>query len=159
MLDVGIYTLNFIDIVMNGQMPSEITVKAEIDSENKVDKYETVLLSYDGGVTAAAYNSLITRTDRRGVIYGSSGYAVIENVNNFESLRFYANADNGNLTEEIMTPDMISGYEYEFESAAKAIMNGRLETEECPHSQTLRLMRLMDRIRKETGVCYDADMQ
>ncbi len=157
LLDVGIYTLNFADLVLNGEIPVSITVNARIDNENQTDKYQTVTLAYKDGVTATLYNSLINYTDRRGVIYGDKGYAIIDNVNNFEALHFYSNADNGALTEEIIAPPMISGYEYEFISAAAALANGQIETPDCPHAQTLRLLRQTDAIRAKMGVTYPAD--
>ncbi len=157
LLDVGIYTLNFADLVLKGESPASITVNAQIDAENKTDRCETVTLGYKDGVTATLYNSLINYTDRRGVIYGDKGYAVIENVNNFEALNFYSNADKGALTESIIAPPMISGYEYEFTSAAKAILCGATEPKECPHSQTLRILHLTDRIRAQMRLTYPAD--
>ena len=157
LLDVGIYTLNFVDLVMNGEEPESIIVKAEIDKDSKVDRQETILMTYKNGVNATMYNSLINQTDRYAFVYGDKGYIIVDNVNNFERLRFFDNSRNGAAIEDIKAPDMISGYEYEFDSAAKAINEGKLETEECSHEQTLRLMRLMDRIRKEMGVVYDID--
>lgn len=157
LLDVGIYTLNFADLVLNGETPASISVNAQIDNEHKTDKCETVTLIYPSGVTATLYNSLINYTDRRGVIYGDKGYAVIDNVNNFEALHFYSNADKGALTEEIIAPPMISGYEYEFISAATALLNGQIETPDCPHAQTLRLLRQTDAIRAQMRLTYPAD--
>ena len=48
----------------------------------------------------------------------------------------------------------ISGYEYEFIAARNAIILGKNELAEMPHSETLRIMRLMDGLRNAWGVKY-----
>ena len=40
------------------------------------------------------------------------------------------------------------GYEYEVESCMKAIQEGKLECPEMPHAETIRIMKIMDDIRK-----------
>ena len=42
----------------------------------------------------------------------------------------------------------ISGYEYEVESCMKAIQEGKLECPEMPHAETIRIMKILDDIRK-----------
>ena len=52
------------------------------------------------------------------------------------------------MEKEYSVPPQINGYEYEVISCALAIRNGKCECEEMPHSETLEIMRQMDRIRK-----------
>lgn len=51
-------------------------------------------------------------------------------------------------------PVEISGYEYEVRSCARAIAAGKLECPEMPHAETLHMMGLMDRLRKDWGLRY-----
>ena len=51
-------------------------------------------------------------------------------------------------------PEQINGYEYEVLACIKAIQEGKIECEEMPHEETLWVMRLMDRIRKDWGMIY-----
>ena len=60
----------------------------------------------------------------------------------------------GNLIDEYKTPKQITGYEYEVEASIKAIKNGELECIEMPHSETLIIMRLMDKLRNNWGIKY-----
>ena len=48
-------------------------------------------------------------------------------------------------------PEQISGYEYEAAACARAIRAGQTESEEMPHSETLRLMRILDTVRAQWG--------
>ena len=44
-----------------------------------------------------------------------------------------------------------NGYEYEVLACIRAIEAGEIECPEMPHSETLRVMRLMDQIREQWG--------
>ena len=54
----------------------------------------------------------------------------------------------------IERPEQISGYEYEVEACIRALSEGKLECEEMPHEETLRVMELMDGLREEWGVKF-----
>ncbi len=56
---------------------------------------------------------------------GTEGYSIVENVNNYESIRVF---NKEHLCSwEIYHPEQISGYEYELEAAAKAVLAGQKE--------------------------------
>ena len=48
-------------------------------------------------------------------------------------------------------PKQITGYEYEVEACCKAIEEGRLECPEMPHRETIRVMEIMDEMRRSWG--------
>ena len=48
-------------------------------------------------------------------------------------------------------PEQINGYEYEALACAEAIRSGQVECAQMPHSETMRLMRILDRIREQWG--------
>lgn len=50
-----------------------------------------------------------------------------------------------------MPPAQITGYEYEVEACARAIAQGEKECPEMPHDETVRVMEIMDGIRKSWG--------
>ena len=52
----------------------------------------------------------------------------------------------------MLGPEQISGFEYEVLSCKKAIEEGMLECPEMPHSEILRVMRLMDQVRETWGM-------
>lgn len=97
-------------------------------------------------------SSLRVLSDRMGVIYGTKGYLVVENVNNFETIRVY-NASR-ELVETHIRPEQISGYEYQIEASGEAIRNGWTECPQMPHKATLDVMRVMDELRRQWGIRY-----
>jgi hypothetical protein len=86
-------------------------------------------------------------------IFFRSQYAT--EIANCERIRVY-NLDRKEIAC-YEAPKQITGYEYEVRACIRAIKEGKLECEEMPHSETIRVMKLMDGIRKEWGVIYPGE--
>ncbi len=153
LLDIGIYPLTFASICFGDDIVGT-SASAKI-GETGVDLESSIELRYADGRRAYIMNTCLTPTDRTGVIYGDQGYAVVENTNNYESVAIF-NAAN-EMVERIERPEQITGYEYQFECAIKAIDEGKIECAEMPHSETIRMMELMDTLRAQMGVKYPGE--
>ncbi|PJJ29830.1 Gfo/Idh/MocA family protein [Lacrimispora celerecrescens] len=150
LLDVGVYTLNFASIVFGDEITD--IQSSVIKTDSGVDAQNSITLCYPGGKMAILNSSLRVLSDRMGVIYGTKGYLVVENVNNFESIRVYD--ANRELLETHIRPEQISGYEYQIEASGEAIRNGWTECPQMPHKATLDVMKVMDELRKQWGIRY-----
>ncbi len=150
LLDVGVYTLNFASIVFGDEITD--IQSSVIKTDSGVDAQNSITLCYPGGKMAILNSSLRVLSDRMGVIYGTKGYLVVENVNNFESIRVYD--ANRELIETHIMPDQISGYEYQIEASGEAIRNGWTECPQMPHKATLDVMKVMDELRRQWGIRY-----
>lgn len=144
------YTLNFASIIFGNNI-KDIS-STVIKTDTGVDAQNSITLCYENNKMAILHSTMMSRTDRRGIIYGSKGYIEVENINNCEGIKVYSL--DGKLIDEYKTPKQISGYEYEVEESIKAIKNGELECIEMPHSETLIIMRLMDKLRNNWGIKY-----
>jgi len=153
LLDVGIYTLSFASLIMGNDV-KEITTTA-VMNDRGVDLKSTTTLTYSDGRISSLFSSVLGPTDRMGILYGDTGYAIVDNINNFESLKIY-NAEH-ELTEQINRPAQITGYEYEVQAAADAINAGELECADMPHAETILIMELMDKIRHIWGLWYPGE--
>jgi predicted dehydrogenase len=150
LLDIGVYTLNFAAMMFGKDI--EKTESSCVLTDTGVDASDSITLTYNDGRMAVLNSTVNGISDRRGVIYGSKGYMVVENINNFESVTVYdASYKAGKITK---APKQITGYEYEVYSCLEAIEKGELECWEMPHDETLRIMRQMDELRAEWGVVY-----
>lgn len=150
LLDVGVYTLNFAFMMFGNnieKMHSCCTYTA-----TGVDEQNTITLQYHDGKVAVLNSSMVSLSDRQGIIYGTKGYMIVENINNYESITVYDNTYKKIATYK--RPKQISGYEYEVEASIKAIKAHQLECPEMPHSETIRVMKVMDALRKEWGIVY-----
>lgn len=150
LLDVGIYPLNFADMVFGDDI-------LKMDSSvmffpTGVDKKESITIHYRDGRMAVLQAGTDGISDRQGIIYGERGYLVVENINNPQSLTLYG--EGSEFLEKIPVPKQITGYEYEVESCIRAIREGKTECPEMPHRDTLRMLRQMDRLRQDWGLRY-----
>jgi predicted dehydrogenase len=150
LLDLGVYTINFASMVF-GDKVKGISAEA-VMFDTGVDAMNNITMRFEGGETAFLYTSATVQTDREGVIYGDKGRLVIDNINNPERIRVFDLDYKEIACHE--APQQITGYEYQVISAAKAIEESRLECPEMPHSETIRVMELMDTIRTSWGLKY-----
>ena len=150
LLDLGVYVLNFAAMIFGNDITA-MTANC-VKYKTGVDAQETIMLSYADGKMASLYVTFLAQTDRRGFINGTNGYIEIENINNFESIRVY-NLER-KVVAEYAAPTQVTGYEYEVQSAIKAIENHEIECPEMTHYDTLLMMQLMDNIRAAWGIKY-----
>lgn len=153
LLDVGVYPINFAMMVFHNEVINMNTTA--VLSPEGVDWTNSVTLTFEGGKLAVLHSSMMSPMDRLGVIYGEKGFMEVLNINDCEEIRIY-DADH-KLLETHKVPEQINGYEYEVLSCMKAIRDGKVECEEMPHSETLRVMKLMDDIRAVWGMKYPGE--
>ncbi len=151
LLDVGVYPLNFIDMVMKNRPIDHIDTSMTPYSTG-VDAQNSITLYYQDGTMATAQSSMLTASDRGGYIWGTDGYLVCRNINNVEGVDVYDK--NHQLVTTHNIPPQLTGYEYEVADAANAIVDGQSECAAMPHADTLRIMELMDSIRADWGLTY-----
>ncbi|MBM6756344.1 Gfo/Idh/MocA family oxidoreductase [Collinsella tanakaei] len=153
LLDLTVYPLNFASMVLGDDI-------ARIDAHmvpttTGVDGQDSVTLTYSDGRMATMFTTMHTMTDRRGLICGTEGFIMVENINNPQRIFVYdADGLNSSLRETIEIPEQITGYEYEVLACKRAIEAGSIECSEMPHAETLELMRQMDAIRAQFGIVY-----
>ena len=155
LLDVGVYTINFV-LMIFGHNISKIHSCCTF-TETGVDEQNAICLQYYDGKVANLNSSMVSLSDRQGIIYGTKGFAVVENINNFESIAVYDRQYK--KVASYKCPKQISGYEYEVEACIEAIKCGQIECAQMPHSETLRVMRIMDEIRSQWGMKYPCEAQ
>ena len=150
LLDVGIYPLSFIAMILGDEVAS-ITSSC-VKTETGVDAQNAVILTYKNGKMAIAHSGMLGPTEQFGIVYGSKGYLVAENINNVDRVCIYDN--DRKLVEAIDMPEQITGFEDEVRASMKAIREGKIECEQMPHSEILRMMEQMDSLREAWGIRY-----
>ncbi|MDT8718024.1 Gfo/Idh/MocA family oxidoreductase [Clostridium sp. 19966] len=153
LLDVGVYPINFALMTFGNDI--ERIESTAVLTDRGVDAQNSITLVYKDGRMAVLNSTMMAQTDRLGIISGSKGFIVAENINNCE--RFKVFDINRKELACYEAPKQISGYEYQVISCIKAIKEGRLECEEMPHKETIRVMEIMDSLRKQWGVIYPGE--
>ena len=54
----------------------------------------------------------------------------------------------------IAVPEQITGYEYQFSEAAQCIVKGKIESDSMPLDDSIKVMEVMDGLRKQWGLVY-----
>lgn len=148
LLDLGVYVLNFADMFFGDDIK---TMSSHcIKYPTGVDIQESITIEYNDGRIAVLWSSQLAKSDRQGIISGTDGFVIVENVNNPQSYAIY-NQDY-QLVKKVDCPPQSTGYEYQVDCCIRAINQGKIEPDEMPHADTLRIMRQMDALRKEWGV-------
>ena len=157
LLDLGVYPLNFVLMAAGDDTVKSLTGLC-VESSG-VDLRESISLTFSSGIAASVYADAETYSDKKGIICGTEGMIVVENVNNPEMIRIYSGERKAELLEEIPITHEINGYEYELKEAAECIEKGRLEPESMPWSETLRVLRIMDSLRKIWGIRLGSELE
>lgn len=153
LLDLGVYALNFVRMFF----PSDI-VSMEgrcVKSDTGMDLTNAMTLILADGVLCNLQSSAACVGDNIGVIAGTEGNLIIDNINNPQ--RITVNGPDRTYVETISVPQQITGYEYQFMACREALLTGQTEPEAMPLDETLYVMQLMDQLRQQWGVRYPMD--
>ncbi len=153
LLDVGVYPIHFSLMVFQSRI-TKLDASAVMSPEG-VDWTNGVTFTFDNGELAVLHSTMLSPTDRLGVIYGDKGYMEVLNINNCEEIRVY-NTEH-QMIEAHKVPEQINGYEYEVLACMKAIGQGEIECADMSHSEILRVMQILDSIRAKWGMRYPCE--
>ncbi len=153
LLDVGIYPLNFTAMVFGSDIVSTTSVCTKL--ETGVDAQSSITQVFTDERMAVLNTSMLAHTDRMGVVSGDKGCIIVDNINNPQKLT----VENGDfqIVAEYKAPEQITGYEYQVTAAIEAMEKGEIETPYMPHSETLRMMKMMDALRYEWGCKFPGE--
>lgn len=153
LLDLGVYALNFVRMFFPSNI---INIESQcVKSKTGMDLTNAITLVLEDGMLCNLQSSAACVGDNIGVIAGTEGNLIIDNINNPQKIT--VNGPNRTYIDTIHVPQQITGYEYQFLACREALMEGLLEPREMPHDETLYIMQIMDSLRQKWGVHYPMD--
>ena len=153
LLDLGVYALNFVRMFTDSDID---TIDGYcVKSETGMDMTNAITIVLKNGILANVQSSAQCVGDNIGVIAGTEGNLIIDNINNPQTIT--VNGPDRTYVETIRVPQQITGYEYQFLACRDALAEGLLEPCEMPHAEMLYIMQLMDSLREKWGVRYPMD--
>lgn len=144
LLDIGVYPITFALQILGKEIDNISTSMVRMNSG--VDAQEFISLVYTSGAVAGLYSTMLSNTDKQGKIYGTDGYVLVKDINNYLSYEIYD--ANGSCLEKTERPEQISGLEYEVEACIHAIRAKKVECPQMTHADTLFMMRILDMVRR-----------
>ena len=126
-----------------------------VKTDTGMDLTNAMTIILDNGILANIQSSAACVGDNIGVIAGTGGNIIIDNINNPQTIT--VNGPDRTYVETIKVPQQITGYEYQFLACRQALIDGLPEPREMPHQEVLYIMQLMDGLRQKWGVRYPMD--
>jgi predicted dehydrogenase len=155
LLDLGVYALNFVRMFFSAPI---LSIESQcVKSATGMDLTNAFTLVLEDGLLCNLQSSAACVGDNIGVIAGTDGNLIIDNINNPQKIT--VNGPDRTFVEDIHVPRQITGYEYQFLACRQALLDGLLEPIEMPHDETLFIMELMDSLRQKWGVHYPMDSE
>ena len=159
LLDVGIYPLA-LTFAMFGSDPVKVTTSAYI--ENGVDEYNTFTFEYADGRIAVLTDGIGIKLDNHVFIGGTKGSVLLRegwwHPDHAEFAPFGETDVGISPNRDVFDqPYPSSGFQYEAQAVQQHFLAGLKEAPEMPLDETLKLARMMDRLRKEWSLVYKED--
>jgi len=150
LLDVGIYGLHFASVFL-GKDPKKVTAVSHVDGG--VDIHTQVTLQYETGAMASITSAVGLQKPESAYIYGTKGYLYLPTYYGAQELTLYKDG----TEQRILKPSLGEGFEEEIMEACSCIRAGKTQSDILPVEETIRIIRMMDEIRKTIGVKYPMD--
>ena len=153
LLDLGVYTTHFILGILGADIVEIETCMTPIATN--VDGQGTVILKYRNGVIAVMNFSIVADYTNIAMIYGDRGRIEVPNFAEAEVIKVFRK---GMIDPAIhYTPFESTGFEYQIHAAITAIRDKKIEPQKLPHSETINVMQILDKIRRKWGLYYPAE--
>lgn len=151
LLDMGVYTLTFAHLFLGE--PDVVAAVAGL-SPAGVDLNVAMSLGYATGAVASLSTSMTGPTPRTGSITTERGR--FDFGDSFHHPARVTWTSEGH-TETVEEPIIGTGLAHEAAEVMRCLRAGETESPLVPLDETVAIMRLMDGIRTQIGVTYDAD--
>lgn len=152
-LDIGIYNI-FTTLDVLG-VPDDISVKI-VATDKGIDEQCSVIFSYNNGAMASLFSTFRTALATEAEVCGTKARVKL-------TPDFYTASSNVELyadgTQKDIEVERESGFGYQYEArhVNECLRAGLTESPVVPHSYTLMLMGILDKIRGLAGVVYTED--
>jgi dihydrodiol dehydrogenase / D-xylose 1-dehydrogenase (NADP) len=146
LLDLGVYNLTMTQWVFRAY-PEHVAATAHFAATG-VDEMLSASLRYPGGRMAQFTCGMTARADNALMIVGEKGFIHVASM--FHSAT-EARLVIGKESETAHEPLRGEGFEYEIEEAMRCVREGRIESPQIPHADTLATMELIDQIFSRIG--------
>lgn len=152
LLDIGIYPV-YLSLLLLG-VPDAIRAIANY-TETGVDASCSMLLEYAGGTKAFLESTILADTPVEAFIFGSKGSLKIHS--RFHHPKEITIKRNDRNAESFTVEYTGEGYYHEILEVMHCLQQGLIESPKMPHSLSLQLMQVLDRVREKIGLEYDED--
>jgi predicted dehydrogenase len=155
LLDVGVYVISFASMIFK-KSPVEVVGLSHIGDWGS-DEQGVAILKYDQGELADLTFALSTAASNEAYILGTDGYIKIFDVFAVPTkASLFINREEVEVIEE---PIIGNALNYEADEVMRCLKVGLKESPLMPLDESVRIMDIMDQLRKPWGLVYSNDNQ
>jgi len=164
-LRLGMYCVAMCVMLYGIQMPKEIKALANMDKQGNVDANVYAMLKYDDNKYGVMYTTMENETTNDLLIIGDKG--TIKVFGYFHApTKIRLDNNDGSITREFplkteckykMKYRNGTGFIYEIKGVIQCLDEGKIESNVHSWNDTIACMKILDKIRKQIGLRYDAD--
>ncbi|KAM9410640.1 dihydrodiol dehydrogenase, tandem duplicate 1 [Pholidichthys leucotaenia] len=161
LLDIGIYCLQFVLMVFNGERPECIQATGVL-LDSGVDESVVVAMKFSRSRMALCVFSIASRLPNDAVIAGTKGCIQVLGPMHCPTTLVVNNKKTEYPVPEPCLPlNFINstGLRYEAEEVRQCLLQGLKESPRMPLAESVLLTETMDEIRKQVGVVFSQDNQ
>jgi len=148
LLDVGVYPISLASMILGE--PVCVTGSAHI-GDTGVDEQAGIVLTCADGALAVLATGVRTTTPHEAWILGTDGRIHLHAAW-WRGSRITVHT--GDDSEDIDTPAVGNGYNYEADEVARCLAAGKTESDVMPLDETVAIMETMDTLRAQWGLRY-----
>ena len=149
LLDIGIYPIAMAYAIM-GEEPVEVHSTATL-GQTGVDEQSSCLFRYTNGAHALLTSSFLTHGPKEAIINGTQGSLRVPLFWRGSEIQLHRHEIE---PESHPFPFAASGLQHQAQAVMADLRAGRTENAIMPPSETLRVLRMMDRLRQQWGLVY-----
>uniref|UniRef100_A0A673G8Z8 Trans-1,2-dihydrobenzene-1,2-diol dehydrogenase n=1 Tax=Sinocyclocheilus rhinocerous TaxID=307959 RepID=A0A673G8Z8_9TELE len=161
LLDIGIYCIQFVLMVFNGEKPETIQATG-VCLDTGVDEAMVVTLKFSGQRLAVCTCTITAELPNEAVIVGTKGtIKVPAHMWCPTSLMVNGVETQYPVPEPSLPPNFINSTSmcYEAEEVRRCLLHGLKESSRMSHTDSALLAEIMDEARRQVGVVYSQDSQ
>lgn len=149
LLDIGVYALG-VTVMLLGPRPKRLVTSAVL-GEYGTDAFNSMMLTYDNGVSAHLITAIGTVLEQQAAIYGTKGHIILPA---FSALQEFTLVTADGAQSTVQLPFEVNGFEYQIREAERCLLTGKTESAVRRPEDTLAVLRLMDEARQEWGMPF-----
>ena len=151
LLDVGVYTVSLASMFMG--TPKNIAAISHV-GETKIDEQTGMVLGSATGQLAVLHTAVRTNTPQDARLMGTDGSIQLPGFWHGQTLILN---QAGKPSQTFELPYLGNGYTHEAIEVMNCLRAGKRESDIMPVSETLSVMKTMDKIRDKVGVKYPVE--
>jgi len=153
-LDLGIYAISFA-CYMLGELPVKIKSMARFN-ELGADEISNYMFMFPSGCLTSVCTSYNLKMTNEATIYGTKGYITFPDFSAGQRFTIFNHGGTNNIKDvkEFTGENHENGFIYQVEEVAQCIQEGKLESNIIPLKETIAIMEVMDKMRREWGFVY-----